>query len=201
MYCSNDLFRAYVFKLNTLTQGENDTILKEELHKLQLALKEERKVTEKLSRNLELEKRRAESLEQRAKSLNRRSETSSLPDEMRLRDELLATSMEKFRWQCEQLGQSLEECEEKLASFEIQEEYHAADLRKELTLIKKLLLDEERKSDTETQKFGDAQSLFGKALKDYYCAVETLKQVQQKKMREVCQLINTCLNILIRCLC
>ena len=93
------------------------------MRKLQNALNEERKVTEKLSRNLELEKRRVESLEQRAKSVNRKSAgtgTGSLPDEMRLRDELLATSMEKYRWHCEQLGTSLEECAEKLTSFEIQ---------------------------------------------------------------------------------
>ena len=38
---------------------------------MQVALAEERKVTEKLSRNLELEKRRVESLEQKAKGTHR----------------------------------------------------------------------------------------------------------------------------------
>ena len=38
---------------------------------VQVALAEERKVTEKLSRNLELEKRRVESLEQKAKGTHR----------------------------------------------------------------------------------------------------------------------------------
>ena len=40
---------------------------------MQMALADERKVTEKLSRNLELEKRRSESLEQKVKGTHRRS--------------------------------------------------------------------------------------------------------------------------------
>ena len=47
--------------------------MQEDLHKLKVALKEERKVTENLSRNLELEKRRVESLEQKLKSSQRKS--------------------------------------------------------------------------------------------------------------------------------
>ena len=38
--------------------------------------------------------------------------------------------MEKFRIHCERLSSSLDECEKKLTGFEIQEDYHAADLRK-----------------------------------------------------------------------
>ena len=52
--------------------------LQEEVHKLHLALNEERKVTEKLSRNLELEKRRSESLEQKAKNAFRKSGLSDI---------------------------------------------------------------------------------------------------------------------------
>ena len=44
---------------------------------MQMALADERKVTEKLSRNLELEKRRSESLEQKVKGTHRRSMGSS----------------------------------------------------------------------------------------------------------------------------
>lgn len=61
-----------------------------------MALSDERKVTEKLSRNLELEKRRSESLEQKAKSANRRSGASVtglasvLPEEVRQRDDVLS---------------------------------------------------------------------------------------------------------------
>lgn len=127
-------------------------MIQEELHKMQMALAEERKVTEKLSRNLELEKRRVESLEQKAKSsaangssadktgcaggiggIGGGGESGSsgllsadLPDEVKARDGHLATSMERFRLQCDNLGSSLEECEEKLSSFEIQEDYHVA---------------------------------------------------------------------------
>ena len=43
-----------------------------------------------------------------------------LPDEIRHRDEQLSSSMERYRLQCEHLCEGLEECEEKLASFEIQ---------------------------------------------------------------------------------
>ena len=64
-----------------------------------MALSEERKVTEKLSRNLELEKRRSESLEQKAKSANRRSgasvsgAASVLPEDVRLRDDVLSNRL------------------------------------------------------------------------------------------------------------
>ena len=72
-------------------------MMQEELHKMQVALADERKVTEKLSRNLELEKRRVESLEQKAKSSYRRSGGSSgnahhLPEDVKIRDDQLASS-------------------------------------------------------------------------------------------------------------
>ena len=111
-------------------QGRPDDggMLQEELRKMQMALAEERKVTEKLSRNLELEKRRSESLEQKVKGAHRRSagsmssnnDRSLLPEEIRQRDDQLANSMENYRLHCENLGSSLEECEQKLAGFEIQ---------------------------------------------------------------------------------
>ena len=91
---------------------------------MQVALAEERKVTERLSRNLELEKRRVESLEQRAKTAaaarKAAPDDSGLPEELRLRDAQLSHSMERFRLQCEHLSSALEDCEGKLASFEIQ---------------------------------------------------------------------------------
>ena len=114
-------------------------MLQEEVRKLHVALNEERKVTEKLSRNLELEKRRSESLEQKAKSAFRRSGASSsshgaiIPEEIRSRDEQVMEKMERFQDHLDRMTQSLHECEQKLTGFEIQEEYHAADLRKELT--------------------------------------------------------------------
>ena len=72
-------------------------MLQEEVRKLHIALSDERKVTEKLSRNLELEKRRSESLEQKAKNAFRKSTAAGgaggnssnsaifLPEEMRYR--------------------------------------------------------------------------------------------------------------------
>ena len=102
-------------------------MLQEEVRKLHIALSEERKVTEKLSRNLELEKRRSESLEQKAKNAFRKSSQANtsntavfLPEEMRYRDEQLADKMEKYTDQIERVTMSLQECEEKLTGFEIQ---------------------------------------------------------------------------------
>ena len=54
--------------------------MQEELHKMQVALAEERKVTEKLSRNLELEKRRVESLEQKAKAVQQEFKAKARPN-------------------------------------------------------------------------------------------------------------------------
>ncbi len=93
-------------------------MLQEELHKLQVALSEERKVTERLSRSLELEKRKVESIEQ--KSRLPPETRQNLPEDLMRRDEQLACSMERYRMQCDNLAASLEECEAKLASFEIQ---------------------------------------------------------------------------------
>ena len=61
----------------------------------------------------------------------------------------------------------LQECEEKLTGFEIQEEYHAADLRKELSNIKKILIDEKRRSNGDTVKINELQTMFGAAMKAY----------------------------------
>ena len=120
----------FILSLYCFKQGRPDDggMLQEELRKMQMALAEERKVTEKLSRNLELEKRRSESLEQKVKGAHRRSagsmssnnDRSLLPEEIRQRDDQLAASMENYRLHCENLGCSLEECEQKLAGFEIQ---------------------------------------------------------------------------------
>lgn len=173
----------------TYMQGIPDTMLQEELHKLQMALSDERKVTEKLSRNLELEKRRSESLEQKAKTANRRSgasvtgTVSVLPEEVRQRDDILSNSMEKYRLHCERLSSSLEDCEKKLTGFEIQEDYHAADLRKELSAVKRLLNEDRRRSSGESQKLFEVQTLFGQVYKDYNNLIEALKH-QEKQIRK-----------------
>ena len=153
-------------------------MLKEEVRKLHIALSDERKVTEKLSRNLELEKRRSESLEQKAKNAFRRSGASNgtgiyLPEEARYRDEQLIDKMDKYRDQIERVTDRLEECEEKLTGFEIQEEYHAADLRKELSNLKKILSDEKRRSSGDSQKLSDLA-------KAYQECIEQLKHSDSK---------------------
>ena len=116
-----------LFSVSLQFQNVPDTMLQEEVRKLHIALSEERKVTEKLSRNLELEKRRSESLEQKAKNAFRKSSQANtsntavfLPEEMRYRDEQLADKMEKYTDQIERVTMSLQECEEKLTGFEIQ---------------------------------------------------------------------------------
>lgn len=121
--------------IHTDLQGRSDDgILQEELRKMQMSLNEERKVTEKLSRSLELEKRRSESLEQKVKGTHRHSGGGSngsgnhvgassalfLPDDVRGRDDLLASALDQYRKQCENMSASLEECEEKINGFEIQ---------------------------------------------------------------------------------
>lgn len=168
-------------------KGAPDTMLQEEVHKLHLALNEERKVTEKLSRNLELEKRRSESLEQKAKNAFRKSGPSGsgnvalfLPEDMRFRDENLQDTMNKYRDQLERLMQNLQECEEKVTGFEIQEEYHAADLHKELVNLKKVLGDEKRRSNSDSNKLTELQALFANSMKSYNEAVEHAKQLEHK---------------------
>ena len=87
-------------------------------------LEEERKVTENLSRSLELEKRKVESLEQRAKHSgssrgSRESETgrrrsSLVPDSVKDAEERLAQSMELYRQRCDNLGTSLHSLRDKI---------------------------------------------------------------------------------------
>ena len=79
-------------------------MLQEEMGKMMHQLEEERKVTEKLSKNLELERRKVESLEQRAKSTGRRGSgenkvrrSSLLPEELQDCETRLAASMETYR--------------------------------------------------------------------------------------------------------
>ena len=54
-----------------------------------------------------------------------------------------------------------------------------ADLRKEISSVKRLLLEERKRSGSETQKLGDAQSSFGQVFRDYQSVLEGIKQLQQ----------------------
>ena len=66
-----------------------------------------------------------------------------------------------------------------------QEDYHVADLRKELQTVKRLLADERQKSDMEGQRIGELQTLFGQIFKDYTGTIDALKHLSQKKKMEV----------------
>ena len=87
-------------------------------------LEEERKVTENLSRSLELEKRKVESLEQRAKHSgssrgSRESETgrrrsSLVPETVKDAEDRLVQSMELYRQRCDNLGTSLHSLRDKI---------------------------------------------------------------------------------------
>ena len=87
-------------------------------------LEEERKVTENLSRSLELEKRKVESLEQRAKhsgssrgsrdSESGRRRSSLVPDSVEDAEDRLVQSMELYRQRCDNLGTSLHSLRDKI---------------------------------------------------------------------------------------
>ena len=97
-----------------LVQAEgNQSRLQEEVARMMFQLEEERKVTANLSRTLELEKRKVESLEQKAKcgsskwsagSRGERRRSSLLPEEVKESEARLAQSMESYRQRCDNLG-------------------------------------------------------------------------------------------------
>ena len=60
-----------------------------------------------------------------------------------------------------------------------------ADLRKELSNVKKLLGDEQRRSNNDSQRINEAQYMFIQMLKDYNAAVDKLNQLQQEKRVKV----------------
>ena len=107
-------------------------------------LEEERKVTENLSKSLELEKRKVESLEQRAKHSgssrgSRESETgrrrsSLVPDSVKGAEDRLVQSMELYRQRCDNLGTSLHSLRDK-----IEDERFFGDLATEVRLGTRIL--------------------------------------------------------------
>ena len=88
-------------------------------------LEEERKVTENLSKSLELEKRKVESLEQRAKhsgssrasresAESGRRRSSLVPENVKDAEDRLVQSMELYRQRCDNLGTSLHSLRDKI---------------------------------------------------------------------------------------
>ena len=60
-----------------------------------------------------------------------------------------------------------------------------ADLRKELSNVKKVLADEQRRSTSDGQKITETQFMFAQMIKDYNAAVDQLNQLQQEKRMKV----------------
>eukprot|EP00096_Caligus_rogercresseyi_P000110 TRINITY_DN1030_c0_g1_i1.p1 TRINITY_DN1030_c0_g1~~TRINITY_DN1030_c0_g1_i1.p1 ORF type:complete len:444 (+),score=135.99 TRINITY_DN1030_c0_g1_i1:98-1429(+) len=180
--------RIQQMAMNMHMQGSPDQMLQDEIRNMKIALNDERKVTEKLSRNLELEKRKVESLEQKAKaSGSKKSQRSSgihLPDEMKSRDDRLADSMEEYRIQCDNLSHSLRECEDKLLMSIEGSSVLTNELREEIGKLKKLLCDEKKKSSNDQTQISELNGLFGSILKDYTGALDTLRDLQnERKMK------------------
>ncbi len=60
-------------------------------------------------------------------------------------------------------------------------------MRKELAAVKKMLVEERKRSEFDTERFQEVQTMFGQVFKDYATTIDGLKQVQQKKKLEVGQ--------------
>ena len=153
-------------------------------------LEEERKVTENLSRSLELEKRKVESLEQRAKHSgssrgSRESETgrrrsSLVPDSVKDAEERLTQSMELYRQRCDNLGTSLHSLRDK-----IEDERFFGDLATEVNKLRKLLSDEKKKVGGEKTQLGEVHTLFEQIYLDYSTTVERVELAEREIQHKV----------------
>jgi len=162
----------------------NQSRLQEEVGRMLFQLEEERKVTANLSKNLELERRKVESLEQKAKgnsstrgsSKGERRRSSLLPDEVRENETRLAQSMELYRQRCDNLGTSLASCQNKL-----EDERYCGDLTTEVNKLRKLLTEEKKKVGGENARLGETHALFEQIYLDYSSTIESVKQAQHEK--------------------
>jgi len=162
----------------------NQSRLQEEVGRMLFQLEEERKVTANLSKNLELERRKVESLEQKAKgssstrgsSKGERRRSSLLPDEVRDNETRLAQSMELYRQRCDNLGTSLASCQNKL-----EDERYCGDLTTEVNKLRKLLTEEKKKVGGENARLGETHALFEQIYLDYSSTIESVKQAQHEK--------------------
>merc|ERR1719244_1003303 len=177
--------RDYSKLWHSLMQAEgNQSRLQEEVGRMLFQLEEERKVTANLSKNLELERRKVESLEQKAKgnsstrgsSKGERRRSSLLPDEVRENETRLAQSMELYRQRCDNLGTSLASCQAKL-----EDERYCGDLTTEVNKLRKLLAEEKKKVGGENARLGETHALFEQIYLDYNTTMESVKQAQHEK--------------------
>merc|ERR1719507_958161 len=166
----------------------NQSRLQEEVGRMMFQLEEERKVTANLSRTLELEKRKGESLEQKAKcgsskmsqsSRGERRRSSLLPEEVRECETRLSQSMEVYRQRCDNLGVSLEGVQARL-----EEERYRGDLTTEVNKLRSLLTQEKKKMYTETTRLAETSQLFEQVYLDYVAVMEGIKTAShEKKMK------------------
>jgi len=159
----------------------SESRLQEELGTMLVQLEEERQVTARLSKSLELERRKLESLEQKAKGSvgkkdGSRRRSSLLPEDIREGESRLASSMELYRQRCDNLGASLASCQQHLE----RENWHP-DLATEISKLRKLLSEERRGCVLEGEKLQDVHQLFQQVYHDYSSVLESMKQSQQEK--------------------
>jgi len=174
----------------------NQNRLQEEVSRMLFQLEEERKVTANLSKSLELEKRKVESLEQRAKhngssrgsreADNHRRRSSILPETVQDAETRLSQSMETYRQRCDNLGNSLHGLMDK-----IEDERFFGDLATEVNKLRKLLSDEKKKIGSERNKLGEVHALFEQIYDDYSNTINNVevagKELQQKVQQQVQQ--------------
>merc|ERR1719350_544416 len=170
----------------------NQNRLQEEFQRMMFQLEEERKVTENLSKSLELEKRKVESLEQRAKhngssrgsreAENSKRRSSLLPDNVKEAETRLGQSMETYRQRCDNLGNSLHGLLNKL-----EDERYFGDLATEVNKLRKLLSDEKKKVGGERHKLGEVHAMFETIYDEYSRTVDSLDAAQREIQHKVQQ--------------
>jgi len=170
----------------------NQNRLQEEFQRMMFQLEEERKVTENLSKSLELEKRKVESLEQRAKhggssrgsreAENGRRRSSLLPDNVKEAEARLGQSMETYRQRCDNLGNSLHGLLNKM-----EDERFFGDLVTEVNKLRKLLSDEKKKVGGERLKLGEVHAMFEQIYDEYSRAVDSVDAAQREIQHKVQQ--------------
>jgi len=163
----------------------NESRLQEEVGTLLVQLEEEREVTAKLSKNLELERRKYESFEQKTKGSSgkkdgARRRSSLLPEEIRDSESRLIASMDLYRHRCENLGSSLASCQQQLD----RDSWHP-DLATEISKLRKLLGEEKRSCHSEGDKLKEVHQLFEQVYMDYTTVLDSIKQDKKHKGQNV----------------
>ena len=175
---------------SSLKAEGNQNLLQEEVSRMVFQLEEERKVTANMSKSLELEKRKVESLEQRAKhngssrgsreAENNRRRSSLLPDTVKEAESRLTHSMETYRQRCDNLGNSLHGLLDKM-----EDDRFFGDLATEVNKLRKLLSDEKKKVGGERHKLGEVHAMFEQIYDDYSNTVDNVEAAQKEIQHKV----------------